>query len=62
MVTWLSDKERQVDSECHVFKKITPSDEAWAVASVINQYDCWCQKFENSSDMTDPIHKKSLGK
>ena len=28
------------------FKKITPSDEAWAVANVVNQYDGWCQKFE----------------
>ena len=61
MVTWLSDKERQADSECHMFKKITLSNEAWEVANVVNQYDGWCQKFEKSSVMTDPIHKKSLG-
>ena len=36
---WLSDKQLQADSNCHVFKKITPSDEAWAVANVVNQYD-----------------------
>ena len=36
LFTWLSDKEMQADSKCHVFKKITPYDEAWAVANVVN--------------------------
>ena len=45
-----------------MFKKITLSDEAWAVANVVNQYDGWREKFKKSSDMKDPIHKKSLGK
>ena len=45
-----------------MFKKITLSDEAWAVANVVNQYDGWCKKFEKSSDMKHPIHEKSLGK
>ena len=62
LVPWLSDKELQANSECYVFKKITPSDEAWAAANVVNQYDGWCKKFETSSGMSHPIHKKSLGK
>ena len=28
LVAWLSNKELQVDAECHVFKEITPFDEA----------------------------------
>ena len=62
LVPWLSDKELQANSECYVFKKIRPSDEAWAAANVVNQYDGWCKKFETSSGMSHPIHKKSLGK
>ena len=45
LVAWLSDQELQTNPEYHVFKKITPSDEAWAVANVVNQYDGWCKKF-----------------
>ena len=59
---WLSDKQLQADPNNHVFKKITPSDEAWAVANVVNQYDGWCDKFAKLDDMTDKIHKRSLGK
>ena len=59
LISWLSNKQLQADPECHVLKKITPSNEAWAV----NQYDGLCQKFKKSSDMKDPsINKKSLGK
>ena len=62
LVSWLSKKELQADPECHVFKKITPSNEAQAVANDVDQYDGQCQKFAKSSDMSDPIHKRTFGK
>ena len=62
LITWLSTNELQASTKHHVFKKITPSDEAWTVANVVNQYDGWCKKFEKANEKTHPIHKKSLGK
>lgn len=59
---WLSDKTGQANQDVHVFKKITPSDEAWAVANVVNQHDGWCKKFVHFADKTNKIHGKSLGK
>ena len=41
LVAWLSDKELKVDAECHVFKKIIPTDETWVVANIVNRYDDW---------------------
>ena len=62
IIAWLSDKELQTNPECHISKKITPSDEVWAVANIVSQYDGWWKKFGKSSNMKHPIHKKSLGK
>jgi len=58
---WLSDKIEQGRPERHIFAKLTPSDEAWAVASIVNGWDGWVQKFEHK-DKKDRFHKKNLGK
>lgn len=58
---WMSDKIEQGRPERHIFKKLTPSDEAWAVSSIVNGWDGWVQKFEHK-DKKDRFHKKNLGK
>ena len=62
LTAWLTNTENQASDEVHVFKKITPSDEAWAIANLVNNYDGWCKKFDKLSDMSHEIHKQSLGK
>ena len=62
LTAWLNDPELQLNPEVHVFKKITASDEAWTVANLVNNYDGWCEKFDNRGNLTHVIHKKSLGK
>lgn len=58
---WLCDPEKIGDPDCHVFKKLSPSDEAWAIATIVNGWDGWVQKFPHLSDPKASIHKKNKG-
>lgn len=59
---WLSEASVQASNDCHVFARLTPSDEAWAVAVIVNGWDGWCDKFEYVDDKKNKIHRKNLGR
>ncbi len=58
----MSEASIQASSNCHVFTKLTPSDEAWAVAVIVNGWDGWCDKFKYIDDKKNKIHRKNLGR